>query len=412
MFGKKLISIILLLLPIICLGQYGNNLVTNGTFDSDVSDWLGVNCTIIHYSSDVDGIGRTNCLKDTSDGSSNARIQQTLASTLVNGTTYKTKLMYYYDTGSTANGFQPSIYTPGQIFFDVDYNTTKGTWYSHSATGTATGNFTILGQYITQNANRNGGINGDVSYLDDIYLFEKIDTLYTDPGMADETDNDSTKTLTEAFETRGSHAGGYFITSTGDFSSTDSALTIDSSFTKWEASGGTVTIDSVDFNSVTIDSLDALISKTISTPLNYENVTVYFDNTLTTQATSLTFTSVTQKTATIGWTRGDGDSVMVVVKEGSAPSDPSDDTVYSANAAFGSGSDVGSSSYVVYKGTGTTVNVTGLTAGKTYYVDVSEYDYSLEQWDYLATPLASSQQMKSGQDGYNGYDGYNDRNAY
>lgn len=142
------------------------------------------------------------------------------------------------------------------------------------------------------------------------------------------------------------------------------------------------------------------------------DLTVYFDNTLTTQATSLTFTSVTQKTATIGWTRGDGDSVMVVVKEGSAPSDPSDDTVYSANAAFGSGSDVGSSSYVVYKGTGTTVNVTGLTAGKTYYVDVSEYDYSLEQWDYLATPLASSQQMKSGQDGYNGYDGFKDGNAY
>lgn len=59
------------------------------------------------------------------------------------------------------------------------------------------------------------------------------------------------------------------------------------------------------------------------------------------------------------------DEVMVVAKSGSAVDQtPSGDgSSYTANATFGSGTNLGSNNYVVYKGTGTTVTVTGLTNG-------------------------------------------------
>ena len=59
------------------------------------------------------------------------------------------------------------------------------------------------------------------------------------------------------------------------------------------------------------------------------------------------------------------DEVIVVAKSGSAVDQtPSGDgSSYNANATFGSGTDLGSGNYVVYKGTGTTATITGLTNG-------------------------------------------------
>lgn len=77
---------------------------------------------------------------------------------------------------------------------------------------------------------------------------------------------------------------------------------------------------------------------------------------------------------TVNWTRGGtpGDGVIVVAKAGSAPDDPSDNTSYTASAAFGSGTQIGTGTYVVFMGAGTSVNVTGLTASTTYYFEVFE----------------------------------------
>jgi hypothetical protein len=95
-----------------------------------------------------------------------------------------------------------------------------------------------------------------------------------------------------------------------------------------------------------------------------------------TQASGVNFTTVTSTGMTVNWTRGNGDGVIVVMKQGSAVnSDPVDGTYtgYVANPAFTSGTQIGSGNYVVYKGTGTSVAITGLTAGTTYYVAVYEY---------------------------------------
>ena len=94
----------------------------------------------------------------------------------------------------------------------------------------------------------------------------------------------------------------------------------------------------------------------------------------TTAASAITFSSVADTSMTVGWTRGNGDYVLVVAKQGGAPADPSDSTAYNANAAFGSGDTTAAGSYVVYKGTGVSVPVTGLSAATEYYFAVYEFN--------------------------------------
>ena len=97
----------------------------------------------------------------------------------------------------------------------------------------------------------------------------------------------------------------------------------------------------------------------------------------TTGASAITFSSVSGTGMTVSWTRGDGEYVMVVAKQGSAPTDPTDLTVYDADAAFGSGDETATGSFVVYKGsgtTGTTVQVTGLSPQTEYHFAVYEFN--------------------------------------
>ena len=93
-----------------------------------------------------------------------------------------------------------------------------------------------------------------------------------------------------------------------------------------------------------------------------------------TQASNVNVSSASSTSLNVSWTRGDGDQVIVLAKEGSAvDADPADGNSYTANASFGSGSQIGTGNYVVYIGTGTSVTVTNLTAGNTYYFAVYEF---------------------------------------
>jgi hypothetical protein len=115
----------------------------------------------------------------------------------------------------------------------------------------------------------------------------------------------------------------------------------------------------------------------------------------TTSSSGLSFTSIESSSFTINWTRGSEDSVLVVLKSGSTvDADPSDKTSYSANAAFGSGDEIGTGNRVVYKGTGTSVSVTGLNGGTTYHVEIFEYNSSATAGtqNYQETGLAGSQE--------------------
>jgi M6 family metalloprotease-like protein len=93
------------------------------------------------------------------------------------------------------------------------------------------------------------------------------------------------------------------------------------------------------------------------------------------QASSFTSSSITTNSMTLGWKRGDGNSILVVARQGSPVNTiPVDGTTYSANGDFGSGTQIGTGNYVVYNGIGTSVSVTGLTPGNTYYFAIYEYN--------------------------------------
>jgi len=66
------------------------------------------------------------------------------------------------------------------------------------------------------------------------------------------------------------------------------------------------------------------------------------------------------------------DQILVVARQGSsvAYTPTGDGSTLTANSIFGSGDDVGSNQYVVYKGTGTGLTITGLTNDETYYAKI------------------------------------------
>ncbi len=94
----------------------------------------------------------------------------------------------------------------------------------------------------------------------------------------------------------------------------------------------------------------------------------------TVSASSFGSSSITTSSATISWTRGNGDQVLVIVREGAAVSGgPVSATSYTANSDFTLGDALGGGR-VVYIGSGTSVNVTNLpNLNTTYHVAVFEF---------------------------------------
>jgi len=110
----------------------------------------------------------------------------------------------------------------------------------------------------------------------------------------------------------------------------------------------------------------------------------------TTQATGAGGSSLQNGNLTFSWTRGNGAKCIALVNASSAVnSDPVDGTTYTANAAFGSGTQIGTGNYVVYLGTGTSVTLTGLSSSTTYYVAVYELNGSGGSENYLTVAPAT-----------------------
>jgi gliding motility-associated-like protein len=107
----------------------------------------------------------------------------------------------------------------------------------------------------------------------------------------------------------------------------------------------------------------------------------------TTQATNVTFASTTATATTASWTNGNGASRAVFMLAGPSGSPtPVNLTAYNANATFSSGDQIGATGwYCVYNGTGSTVNITDLTAATTYQLMVVEYNGTGSNVAYLTT---------------------------
>ena len=86
---------------------------------------------------------------------------------------------------------------------------------------------------------------------------------------------------------------------------------------------------------------------------------------------------------------------MVAKVTSAVDQDPTDGTGYTANAAFGSGSDLGSSNFVIYDGTGNSVNLTGLTSLTTYHFKVIEYNGTGATANYRLTGAPTASQSSA-----------------
>lgn len=112
-----------------------------------------------------------------------------------------------------------------------------------------------------------------------------------------------------------------------------------------------------------------------------------------TPASGLSISNVTDTSVSLNWTNGSGNRRLVIARE-SAPVNglPLNATFYPANSVFGNGSMVSPGQYVVYKGTGSSVTVTGLSTNKNYNFAVIEFNGidSFEQYLTLNVPKVNS----------------------
>jgi hypothetical protein len=97
--------------------------------------------------------------------------------------------------------------------------------------------------------------------------------------------------------------------------------------------------------------------------------------------------AATITTSALTWTNGNGTGRLVIVRPATATAvAPFDGIDYSTvNSVYGSGQNLGGGNYVVYKGTGNAVTVTGLSSNTLYYYNVYEFQGSGCNINYLTT---------------------------
>lgn len=95
----------------------------------------------------------------------------------------------------------------------------------------------------------------------------------------------------------------------------------------------------------------------------------------TSNASALTFTNITSTGFKLNWTtNGNGAQRLVLVKQSTAVNAlPVDATTYNANSVFPTGSEIGTGNYVVYKGSGNSVQVSGLNPSTVYHISIVEF---------------------------------------
>lgn len=148
-------------------GTLGNNLITNGNFDTDISNWSAINSICKYYSFDYNGIGSVNMMLDSATSTNAVGSWQSCV--LSNGTLYKLTYTYYIPAGNVSvNGIRARfIDGAGQsltIRNIIGVKTTVSEYFI------ASGSNLRLVFYLLYNGDYTGITVGDKIYLDDISL--------------------------------------------------------------------------------------------------------------------------------------------------------------------------------------------------------------------------------------------------
>lgn len=105
-----------------------------------------------------------------------------------------------------------------------------------------------------------------------------------------------------------------------------------------------------------------------------------------TQASNAGSVNVTSTSVQLNWTNGTGNRRIVLMKQGTTvDAVPADNASYTANTAFGAGTNLGQGNYVMYEGSNNNVTITGLDPTTTYHFAVFEYNAFGSNSQFLIT---------------------------
>ena len=122
---------------------------------------------------------------------------------------------------------------------------------------------------------------------------------------------------------------------------------------------------------------------------------------ITLHASNITFDNSKFFELGLNWVNGNGDQRLVLMKEGSdftAADFPADGTSPSASSNYGTVLPIGSA-YPVFKGSGNSVTVRGLTGGVTYYIAILEFSCTPFRY-YRANLVTQNNIITSVEDNY------------
>lgn len=146
--------------------------------------------------------------------------------------------------------------------------------------------------------------------------------------------------------------------------------------------GSALTFDESGLSANTTYHYDIFSFNGVNSSTNYRTASPLQGNTTThaseptTQATSVIFSSQQTNALSVNFTDGNGASRLLVAREGAAVNAfPNDGNSYTANTVFGSGTNLGSSNYVVGAGSGP-FTITSLSTATTYHFQVFEFNGS------------------------------------
>ena len=282
-------------------------------------------------------------------------------------------------TISNENKSDPlTLSPPVQLTGDGDFTVTAqpaSTTLNQNETATFTVRFTPTGSG-TKTATVSLS-NGDLN--ENPYNYDILGTVAGGASPPTVTSPPTTATIQDTTATLGGEVtgtGGADVTERGIYWSTTDGF-LDGDGTKVSSTGTWGIPESF------TESVTGLPESTIvyfkSFALNSAGTTyssqLAFQTEPTTQASGISFSDITTNSMTVNWSgNGSGDGVIVVIKQGSAVDvDPTDGIEHLADANYGSGVDLGGGNFVLHRGAGSSVPVTGLSVDTTYHIAVYAY---------------------------------------
>ncbi len=151
--------------------SYGDEIITNGNFDSDSSGWDYASVDHEFYEVDTNNIGRTNCAKITTNGVNNnaAYISQNCLSGL-EGKTVKVQFDYYFP----GSNFSKSIeikYDNGSELIE-EFVPIKDEWATKIVYAKINSSFSVNSRFYIYFDRSGTTATGDTIYLDNVSLKE------------------------------------------------------------------------------------------------------------------------------------------------------------------------------------------------------------------------------------------------